>query len=317
MRYVIFGGAGFLGTHLAERLTCLGATVVVVDRPERLNKLPQHECLEMHEARTLGNNVCRKVICRDDVVFHLWSETSPHTSNNDVGADLNLNLLPTVAMLERSVEVKIGRFIFASSSGVYGTGHEMPICEQWPTEPVSSYGIVKLATEKYLALYRRLYGLDSRVLRIGNAYGPGLPVTGRQNLIGALLRSAALDTPVHIWGNGLAKKDYVFSDDVVDAMVKVAVSEQDSGTLNIGTGRGTAIAELINAVELVTGKSLTLRCEDHKRTDPFYSVLDPSKTLSVLGWKAQTKLEEGLARTWHWLQQSLARPAGISIDSRI
>lgn len=301
MRFLVLGGNGFMGTHLVDRLLESGHYVGVYDRgPNKFRTLPQGA--EYVEG-DLGNHglIC-EALDGTEVVYHFVSTTLPKTSNDDPIYDVRSNLIDTLQFLESCVEAGVRKVIFASSGGtVYGMPKEVPIKEDHPTNPVSSYGIVKLAIEKYLHLFHYLYGLDYAALRISNPYGPYQNPLGQQGAISVFLRHVYEGTPVTIWGDGSVVRDYLYVSDVVNALELAATEETHHKVFNVGSGHGASLNELLHLISGVVGEQPEVEYVSGRSLDVPVSVLDVSRAEEELGWEPQVKLAEGIAWSWDWI----------------
>jgi UDP-glucose 4-epimerase len=195
------------------------------------------------------------------------------------------------------------KVVFASSGGtVYGVPETVPISEDHPTNPISSYGIVKLAVEKYLGLFHHLYGLDYTVLRISNPYGPYQDPKGQQGAISVFLHRIYEGRPISTWGDGAVVRDYLYVSDLMDALVRVTEVESRERVLNIGSGRGTSLNELVQLMAEVVGEQPAVEYLPARALDVPVSVLDIGRARAELGWSPKTELVEGIARTWEWIR---------------
>jgi len=303
-RCLVLGGAGFMGAHLVELLVREGIAVRVFDQPgaaaRRLAAVKDK--VELIEGNFQNKSEVARAVEGCETVFHLIGTTVPASSNRDPVFDVESNVVATLRLLEACVQAKVKRVIFSSSGGtVYGAAERLPIPETHPTEPRSSYGITKLATEKYLALFRHLHGLDSVVLRIANAYGPGLPVGGEQGAVGVFLKCLKRNEPITIWGDGSVVRDYVYVGDVARAFRAALDHRSTHHLFNIGTGRGVSLKELIALAERVTGCKATVDYRPGRAADVPANVLDASLARQELRWTPELTLEEGLKRTWEWV----------------
>ena len=191
--------------------------------------------------------------------------------------------------------------IFASSGGtVYGLPHTVPIDEDHPTNPITSYGVVKLAIEKYMDLFWRLHGLHYTVLRISNPYGPYQNPVGQQGAIAVFLHHLRTGQPITIWGDGRVVRDYIYVSDLVDALVLAAEVETRRKVLNVGSGHGTSLNELIALMGKETGERPEVDYLKGRALDVPANVLGISRVREELGWRPRTTLDEGIARTWNW-----------------
>ena len=302
-RCLVLGGSGFMGSHLVELLADRGWEVrgfsqSAAHRPFAAAKNVTWVVGDFRDPKAVADAVqgC-------DYVYHLVGATNPASSNRDVVFDTETNLIPTLRLLEACVRAQVRRIVFSSSGGtVYGNAGRSPISEDHPTEPHSSYGIVKLATEKYLELFHRIHGLDYTVLRVANCYGPRLPVAGEQGAVGSFLDRLNRAEPIEVWGDGSVTRDYVYAGDVAQAFFAALSHESRFKLFNVGTGVGTSLLELIALMERVTGRRATLVKKPERPVDVPVNILDPMRARQFLGWQASTPLEVGLLNTWNWIQ---------------
>ena len=305
MKCLILGGGGFMGSHLSRALLAAGHAVRVLERPNLtpVAVFPERSDLEWLEGDFLNADDVDRAVTGCEVVFHLISTTLPKSSNDNPVYDVESNLVGTLQMLEAVRRAGTRKVVFASSGGtVYGIPKEIPITETHPTDPVCSYGIGKLAIEKYLHLYRALHGLDYCVLRIGNPYGEGQRPTAGQGAVAVFLHKALHDEAIEIWGDGTVTRDYVYVGDVVQAFVTAMTCAAETRLFNIGSGVGHSLTELISAMEAMLGRPVARRFLPARAFDVPSNVLEISRASEVLGWRPQTPLLDGLRRTFGWLQ---------------
>lgn len=302
MKSLVLGGGGFIGTHLVGRLLEEGHEVRVYDRtPNRFLGTPQGA--DYIEGDLGNHGLIREALEDVEVVFHLVSTTLPKTSNDDPGYDVRSNLVDTLQLLESCVEAGVRKVVFTSSGGtVYGPPETVPIPEGHPTAPISSYGIVKLAIEKYLALFHHLHGLDYAALRVSNPYGPYQNPAGQQGAISVFLNRIRMGQPITIWGDGSVVRDYLYISDLVDALELAATTDTDSKLFNVGHGEGASLNELIELMDSVVDATPRVEYLPARSLDVPASVLDISLAGTELGWRPHTPLTEGIARTWEWIQ---------------
>jgi UDP-glucose 4-epimerase len=303
MKCVLLGGAGFLGSHLTERLLEAGHAVRVFDRPDRAlaSGFPRYADVEWVEGDFLNVEDVRRAICGRETVFHLVSTTLPKTSNENPVYDVESNVVGTLHLLEAWRQEQGGKVVFVSSGGtVYGPPHSVPISENHPTEPISSYGITKLAIEKYLELYRVLHGVDYCVLRLSNPYGERQRIASVQGAVTTFLFRAHRGEPIEIWGDGSVVRDYVYAGDVADALVRALGYRGERRIINIGGGVGRSLNQILAAVEQIVGKPVERRYLPGRKFDVLTNVLDIRLAREALGWQPATGFTEGLARTLRW-----------------
>ena len=300
---VVLGGAGFLGSHLTEALLARGRSVRVFDRENVDLRNLDGISGDWH---FLGGDFLseadqRRAIDGAHTLFHLISTTIPATSNQDPVFDVETNMLASVRLLDLARRQGVTRVVFVSSGGtVYGRPSQLPVAETHPTDPLVSYGVIKLAIEKYLALYSHLYGLSSRVLRLSNPYGPHQNPKGAQGAASVFLARVHAGMPVTIWGDGSVVRDYIYVTDAVEGIL-AANGQEKTGIYNIGSGVGTSLNDLVAEIREVTGREFEVEYLPGRPFDVPASVLDISRARDDLGWKPRIPLRQGLQKTWEWL----------------
>lgn len=305
MKCLILGGGGFLGSHLCEALLAQGYAVRIFDRPNLLRFKPFHytDALEWVEGDFVNREHVAQAVSGCDVIFHLISTTLPRSSNENPAYDVETNVIGTLHLLESAQKSKIKKIIFVSSGGtVYGIPHEIPIRELHPTEPICSYGIVKLAIEKYLNLFHLLHGMEYCVLRLANPFGERQRVAAAQGAVAVFLHKALRNEVIEIWGDGSVVRDYFYVNDAVSAMTKALIYQGSSGVFNIGSGVGQSLNEILTSIETLLGSSVKRIYLPARTFDVPVSVLDISKAAELLNWSPQTSFAEGLSRTSKWLR---------------
>ena len=291
-----------MGTHLVDALLEKGSFVRIYDRsPSRFRATPRGA--EYVEGELGNHGLIRAAVEGMETVFHFVSTTIPKTSNDDPIYDVRSNLVDTLQLLESCVEAGVRKVIFASSGGtVYGLPQTVPIIEDHPTNPITSYGIVKLAVEKYLGLFDHLHGLDYTVLRISNPYGPFQNPGGQQGAVPVFLHRLYTGQPITIWGDGSVVRDYLYISDLVEALKLAAEAETRQKVFNVGSGRGTSLNELVAIIAEVAGERPEVEYVPGRALDVPANVLDVARVRDELGWSPRTELAEGIDRTWEWVR---------------
>lgn len=316
MRCVLLGGAGFIGSHLAQRLLDAGHRVRIFDRPDRSahHGFPSAERIEWQEGDLVNRRDIAQALGGCDAVFHLVSTTLPSTANENPVYDVETNVIGTLHMLDEALAARIAKIVFVSSGGtVYGVPHQIPISETHPTEPITAYGIGKLMVEKYLGLYRALHGLDYRVLRLANPFGERQRIPAIQGVITAFLHRALADRPIEVWGDGSVVRDYLYVGDAADALTRVLDYAGPERVINIGSGVGRSVNEIIDAVEIATGHRVERRYLPQRAFDVPANVLDISLARSALAWVPRTGFEQALRRTVTWVKAELGYRAVVGL----
>ncbi|HZK90071.1 MAG TPA: NAD-dependent epimerase/dehydratase family protein [Stellaceae bacterium] len=296
---VVLGGGGFIGTNLCRRLAASGYRVRAFGRrslfPDDL------QGVEWYQGDFTDTGSVAAAIESFDIVFHLIHATMPQAANLDMATDLQRNVVPSLALLDICRKLAVRRVIFVSSGGtVYGCPQQIPTPENAPTDPICAYGISKLAIEKYLALYEYLHHLDYRVLRITNPFGPFQTALKNQGVVAALISRALNGEQMEIWGDGSVVRDFIFVDDVVDAL-EAAVGDQGSERIfNIGSGQGRSLRELIAAIERLLETKLNIQWKPRRSIDVPASVVAIDRARESLAWVPKTSFEVGLEKTVEW-----------------
>lgn len=308
---VLVGGAGFIGRRLAARLAAEGVPLTILDRAEAPG-LPGVRMVrgELGDAALLGESLSPGA-----TVIHLAWSTLPATSNADPAADAADNLLGSLRLLEACRARGVARVIFLSSGGtVYGPAATLPIPETAPTQPACAYGVSKLAVEKYLALYRRLHGLEGVVLRPANAYGPGQDPGRGQSALTVFTHLAARGEPITIWGDGSAVRDYLHVADLVEGVAAVLRLPPTKGeappVFNLGTGRGTSLRELVEIIGEALGRRPAVRFTTGRPLDVPANVLDSTRLREATGWTPRIAVAAGVREMLAAWGQGEISPSG-------
>jgi len=307
MKCLVLGGCGFMGSHVAERLLRDGHVVRIFDKlnVDEVNIAPFRRDVGLLTGDFTNASDVEAALKDTDIVFHFIGTTLPQSSIENPAYDIETNVLASVRMLDACVKRGVKRVIFSSSGGtVYGIPQRTPIPEDHPNNPICSYGITKLAVEKYISLYHRLYGLDYRIVRFANPYGPRQKTHASQGAVAVFLGNALENRPITIWGDGTVQRDYIYIDDAVDACVRLAMGDYAPGIYNVGSGRATALNELVETIKRVTGKSLAVKYAPARKIDVPVNVLDITKVSAAMKWGPSTKLADGIRATWQWLLNS-------------
>lgn len=300
MRALIVGGNGFIGSHLAEGLRARGHAVRVLDPGPARNDTDWSD-IDYVQGPYTDVALLDRALEGIDTVLHLASTTVPASSNRDPAFDVSSNLLGALGLFS-AIEAKgIRRVVFFSSGGtVYGNPETLPVGEGHPLRPISSYGIVKVAIEQYLSMFRHLGRLDPLVLRPSNPYGPRQSAAGGQGFVAAALARMREDAPLQIWGDGGIVRDYIYIDDLVDLAIRAAASGE-CGVFNAGSGGGHSLNAIRAAIERVAGRAMRIEHLPGRGFDVREIVLDIAAADACFDWRPKVDLDDGIARTWRWL----------------
>jgi UDP-glucose 4-epimerase len=303
MRVLVTGGAGFIGSHLGDRLLAEGHQVVVVDdlssgRREQVNPRARLHVQDMAEPST-PQLVAQE---RPEVIFHLAAQMDVRRSMANPPFDARVNVVGSLNLLEGARQAGTRRVVFASTGGaIYGDGVPIPTPEDALTAPASVYGASKLAVEKYLDVYRQAYGLSYAALRFANVYGPRQDPHGEAGVVAIFCQRLLSGAPCVINGDGRQTRDYVFVEDVVDACVR-AMPLPGAQILNVGTGLETDVVALYEELRQLSGLDLPPQFGPAKPGEQRRSAVDASQAAEVLRWRPRSSLAQGLAATWGWFR---------------
>jgi UDP-glucose 4-epimerase len=295
---VVTGGAGFIGSHIADAFVERGWRVTVIDNLStgdraNVNKgatLIEHDLRDASTSRLIGD-------LEPDVVSHQAAQVDLRKSVTDPGSDADINITASIRLLQASLDAGVKRFVFASSGGaIYGEPLFAPQNEEHRKLPLSPYGCAKFSVEHYLTYFREVHGLSSMALRYANVYGPRQSATGEAGVVAIFAGRLLRGQPVVINGSGEQTRDFVNVADVVRANV-FACQSQVSGEFNVGTGIETSVNELYAKMSSIAGVQADAKHGDAKTGEQIRSVLDGSRLRSIASLPEPIDLAAGLAGT--------------------
>lgn len=314
-RVLITGGLGFIGSNLTRRLVELGAHVTILDHMSRKDGSGLRNFRGIEDKITLviedirNVDALKRAVANLDFIFNLAGQAAYTDSMADPARDFDISCLGHLALLEacreRNPRVRI---VFASSRMVYRRAPSLPVSEREATEPLTIYGVHKLTAEGYHRLYANNHGLATVSLRITNPYGPRQRTTsGKYGLVNWFLRLATQGQPLTVFGDGTQLRDYVYIDDLVEVMLRSGLIRELKGqTFNAGRGEGTRFREMAEAVVATVGKGSVQSIpwpENYARFETGDFVPDVAGLTAEIGYRPDTPLGDGLARTLAFFQQ--------------
>ena len=305
MLIIVVGATGFIGSHLVDALLDQGHKVKCLSRnPPGLLSFSAlaHENLSYHSVDITDRLALDVFLNGADCLIHLACGSLPQSSNQDPFHDVSVNLIGTLNLLDAAKNTNISRFVFVSSGGtVYGVPESTPITEDHPTNPICSYGITKLSSEKYISLYTSLFDLDGVVLRVANPYGERQRLASTQGVIPIFLSKAIAGDPVVIWGDGTTTRDFLYISDLISAIILACNYTGKQRLFNIGSGIGLSLVELVTKLEHLLKKSINVSYREPRDFDVPTNVLSIKLAESHLNWRPKISIDDGLNRFYQSL----------------
>ncbi len=323
-RVLVTGGAGFIGSHVADRYLAEGCEVTIVDdlSSGRRELVPEGvDFVQLDVADPALEDVFAEG--RFDLVNHHAAQIDVRISVADPARDARTNVVGLLNLLERARDHGVARVVYISSGGVvYGEPRKIPTDEHHALLPLSPYGVTKLAGEQYLHYYAHVHGLDYVALRYSNVYGPRQSPDGEAGVV-AIFGSRILEgEPIAVFGDGTQERDYVYVGDVAEAnwlastRALPAADDLTSRAWNIGTGRGTSVNELAERMMRIAGREVERRYAPGRTGELYRSVLEASRAATDLGWRPGVTLDEGLGRTLEHLERTTRSDTAPSEEMR-
>jgi UDP-glucose 4-epimerase len=296
---LVTGGAGFIGSHVAEALAARGEDVVVLDdlSSGKRENLPEGVELVEGDVREPQDELFARV--KPEACYHLAAQIDVRVSVARPNHDAAINVLGTVNLLQAALEHGT-QIVFSSTGGAIYGECDGPAPEDAPRRPIAPYGASKLAAEEYLATFNRLYGTGHVSLRYGNVYGPRQDPHGEAGVVAIFFNALRAGEAPKVFGDGSQTRDYVYVGDV--ARATLAAAEREGGVYNIGTGRETSVVELLELCQRIAGTSGEPTFMPARPGELQRAVVDPSRAVDELGWRPERSLEEGLRETWEFFK---------------
>jgi len=305
VRILVTGGAGFIGSHVADGFRAQGHEVAVVDDLSAGNRANLDPAIKLYECDIRDASLDEVVAdFRPDVVDHHAAQSNVPASVHDPVHDVSVNVLGGLNLLRLAARYEVSKFIYISSGGaMYGEPdpNDLPVKETAPVRPLSPYGASKQALEAWLGVYKRTFNVDYTILRYANIYGPRQGIREEGAVVAVFATRMAADQSVTIDGTGQQTRDFVYVGDCVTA--NIAALERGSGqAFNIGTGRETSIRDIYEAMAEVAGYGQEPKYGPARQGDVVRIVLDPSLAERELGWRASMPLFDGLTKTYAYFR---------------
>ena len=311
-KYLVTGGAGFIGSNIVERILLNGGAVRVLDNfssgsRKNIQGFLHNPNFELQEGDISSIEVCRKAVAGMDFVIHQAASASVPGSIKDPIGSNNVNILGTLNLLVVSRDENIKKFVFASSCAVYGNDPEIPKTENSSINPASPYALTKYAGEKYAQLFWQIYGLPVICLRYFNVFGPKQnPNSEYAAVVPKFITAVLKGQGPTIFGDGNQTRDFVHVDNVVQANLLAAASKEGLGEVfNIASGQEISLNQLLEKIQKVKKKEIMPKYQEPQRGDIRRSKADISKAIKILGYDPDISVEDGLSQTIGWYEKNI------------
>lgn len=302
MRITVTGGAGFIGSHLVDRLIEDGHTVQVIDNLYTGNKEFVHSKAQFVELDIRDPKLYSVLEeFRPDYIFHEAAQTEVSTSMSDPMLDCDINLIGLINLLNAAVKLDVKKFLMPSSAAVYGNLDTLPLNEEMIGNPSSFYGLTKLTTEHYLRIYHEAFGLPYLCYRYSNVFGPRQGNGGEGGVISIFAKAIVQGSPIIIYGDGKQTRDFIYVDDVVEANI-LGMQHQVTGIYNVSTGISSSVNLLVDEFRNISGKDIEVVYDKPRLGDIRDSVLATDKSEKELLFTAKYNLHDGLIKTYEYFK---------------
>jgi UDP-glucose 4-epimerase len=302
---LLIGGMGYVGRQLQEPLRAAGYRIHVIDR--KASEQPANENIEFHEGLLSDESILRAALPRCATVFFLASDSVPATTAGSPSREGELNLLPFLKFLDIFKDHRQIHLVYLSSGGtIYGNPEKSPVYESSPVAPISYHGAGKAAIEAFLHASSSQCGNRITIIRPSNLYGPYQPYVPGFGIIRNMMEKLRRDEPVEIWGDGEIIRDYMYIDDFIAACLACMQPDKQQKIyriFNVSSGQSLSINQLCDAIEAATGKKLRRVYLPGRAIDVMAVILDHSRIKRELGWQPVVGINEGLRRTWEWIEK--------------
>ena len=307
MNIILLGGAGFIGTNLVKELAGNADNrITVVDRkPEFFQNIISMQLSNVSIVESgLSEETDYEVLVKgQDIVYHLFSTTVPTTSNQAISEELKANVILSANLFEACVHQQVQKVVFLSSGGtVYGKEAKCPLGENTPTNPITSYGVQKVTIEKLLYLYHYMHGLDYRIIRLANPYGPYQRPNGVLGAITTFTYKALKGEEIQVYGDGSVMRDFIFIDDAVRGILKIVDGNDRHHTFNLGCGYGTSIKCVLETIERTLNIPMKVTYTEARRVDVPVNYLDIKRFETAFGALDPQSLEDGIRKTAQFMK---------------
>lgn len=308
MNILILGAAGFVGTNLTIKLAeDKDNNITLVDKNKDwfTDIIKFNKDLKIVES-TLCNDMDFSILEGQDILYHLVSSVIPSNSNKHISKDIQANVLFSSQLFEACVKYGVKKVVFISSGGtVYGKELSCPIPETTSTNPITSYGVQKITIEKLLYLYNYMYGLDYRIVRLANPYGPFQRPNGVLGAVTTFTYKALKKEQIEVYGDGSVIRDFIYIDDAIKGILNIVNGVSEHHVFNLGCGYGTSIKEVLETIEKTLELKLNIVYKEGRSVDVPVNYLDISRYEKCFGKLYPISLEEGIKKTAEFMKKEM------------
>ena len=311
MNIVLLGGAGFIGTNLLIALAKdQDNAITVVDRDRSF--FSHVDAMRLPNVSFVASDLTADadydgLLRGQEIVYHLVSTTVPTTSNQHIAQELAVNAVLSANLFEACVRQKVKKVVYFSSGGtVYGKEAACPLDERTPTNPITAYGVQKITIEKLLYLYNYMHGLDYRIVRLANPYGPYQRPNGVLGAVTTFTYKALKGEEIQVYGDGSVVRDYIYIDDAVRGVLNIVNGSDSHRTFNLGCGYGTSIKQVLETIGRVLDIELKVRYTEARKVDVPVNYLDIKRYEAAYGGLKPLSLEEGIQKTAAFMKEQYA-----------
>jgi nucleoside-diphosphate-sugar epimerase len=312
MRYLVTGGAGFIGSNMVDELVRRGASVTVLDdlsAGKENNLAGVRDKIDFHRGSITDLETVQKACAGADFVIHLAARTSVPRSVKDPIESNRVNIDGTLNVLVAARDAKVRRVVYAASSSAYGETPTLPKVESMQPAPISPYGVTKYVGELYAQVFGRVYGLENACVRYFNVFGPRQDPTSQYSGVMSRFMLAVLEGQIPVvYGDGEQSRDFTFIANVVDETLRACEAQGASGMVfNGGTGARITLNQVLQQLRQITGAEINAQYDPPRNGDIRDSQADISLARKVLGYEPKVNFEEGLRQTWAWYKENYGK----------
>ncbi len=302
---IVYGGGGFIGSHLCEELLENNYEVTVFDKINFSKKNISHfiDKVKIIEGDFNNEIDIRNSLDGCDYVFHLVSSTLPANSNENPIYDVETNLVSSLRLFKECVDRNIRKVVFLSSGGtVYGIPESIPVKEDHHSNPICSYGIIKKTIEEYLFMFEKIYGLDYVIFRLSNPYGERQNPNASQGAIPVFINKAINNEKIIIWGDGKVIRDYIYIKDAVKVIAESIEKKTGPRIFNLSSGKGYSLNDILDMINEISGSKTSVEYVEGRNSDVPVNILDNQLVRNVFGYEPQTEIMQGMKLVYKYLQ---------------